>query len=60
MEVASELEPERKRLSVGPRDAALRAARTCYDHFAGRLGVALADGDDREAGASSSTATPGS
>lgn len=28
---------------VGPRDAALRAARTCYDHLAGRLGVALAD-----------------
>jgi DNA-binding transcriptional ArsR family regulator len=41
MEVASELEPERKRLTVGPRDAALREARTCYDHFAGRLGVAL-------------------
>lgn len=28
---------------VGPREAALRAARTCYDHLAGRLGVALAD-----------------
>jgi DNA-binding transcriptional ArsR family regulator len=28
---------------VGPRDAALRTARTCYDHLAGRLGVALAD-----------------
>jgi DNA-binding transcriptional ArsR family regulator len=28
---------------VGPRDAALRAARTCYDHLAGRLGVGLAD-----------------
>jgi DNA-binding transcriptional ArsR family regulator len=28
---------------VGPRDAALRDARTCYDHLAGRLGVALAD-----------------
>ena len=28
---------------VGPRDAALRAARTCYDHLAGRLAVALAD-----------------
>jgi hypothetical protein len=25
------------------KDAALRKARTCYDHFAGRLGVALAD-----------------
>jgi len=29
---------------VGPRDTALRAARTCYDHLAGRLGVAIADG----------------
>jgi DNA-binding transcriptional ArsR family regulator len=26
-----------------PRDEALRLARTCYDHLAGRLGVALAD-----------------
>jgi DNA-binding transcriptional ArsR family regulator len=43
MQVAAELEPDRKRLTVGPRDAALRYARTCYDHFAGQLGVALAD-----------------
>ncbi|HEY6254202.1 MAG TPA: helix-turn-helix transcriptional regulator [Xanthobacteraceae bacterium] len=43
MQVASNLEPPRTRLSVGPRDAALRSARTCYDHLAGRLGVALAD-----------------
>lgn len=28
---------------VGPRDAALREARACYDHIAGRLGVAIAD-----------------
>ena len=28
---------------TGPRDEALRRARTCYDHLAGRLGVALAD-----------------
>ena len=42
MQVASTLEPPR-RVSVGPRDVALRAARTCYDHLAGRLGVALAD-----------------
>ncbi|WP_370868951.1 ArsR/SmtB family transcription factor [Ectorhizobium quercum] len=28
---------------VGPRDKALRLARTCYDHMAGRLAVALAD-----------------
>jgi DNA-binding transcriptional ArsR family regulator len=26
-----------------PREDALRLARTCYDHFAGRLGVAIAD-----------------
>jgi DNA-binding transcriptional ArsR family regulator len=44
MQVASDLEPVRRPLRVGPRDAALRAARTCYDHLAGRLGVALADG----------------
>lgn len=28
---------------TGPRDAALRLARTCYNHFAGRLGVGIAD-----------------
>ena len=43
MLVASRSAPARPRLSVGPRDAALRAARTCYDHLAGRLGVGLAD-----------------
>ncbi len=39
--------PARDRLQkpvlVGPRDLAMRAARTCYDHLAGRLAVALAD-----------------
>jgi len=29
------LEPTSRRLTVGPRDAALRAARTCYDRLAG-------------------------
>lgn len=43
MHLAAELEPKRKPVRVGPKDAALRKARTCYDHFAGRLGVALAD-----------------
>ena len=43
MLVASRSEPPRRKLTVGPRDAALRDARTCYDHLAGRLGVALAD-----------------
>ena len=28
---------------TGPRDEAMRQARTCYDHLAGRLGVAIAD-----------------
>jgi DNA-binding transcriptional ArsR family regulator len=32
-----------KRLRTGPRDAALRAGRTCYDHLAGHLGVSIAD-----------------
>lgn len=42
MQVAADLKPA-KRIVVGPREAALRTARTCYDHLAGRLGVALAD-----------------
>jgi DNA-binding transcriptional ArsR family regulator len=42
MQVAAGLEPARP-IVVGSREAALRAARTCYDHLAGRLGVALAD-----------------
>jgi DNA-binding transcriptional ArsR family regulator len=28
---------------TGPKDEAMQLARTCYDHIAGRLGVALAD-----------------
>ena len=28
---------------TGPRDEAMRAARTCYDHLAGRLAVGLVD-----------------
>jgi DNA-binding transcriptional ArsR family regulator len=28
---------------TGPRDQALRTARICYDHLAGRLGMAVAD-----------------
>src|SRR4029079_10132405 len=43
MAVAASQPPAPRRLVVGPRDAALRAARVCYDHLAGRLGVALAD-----------------
>src|SRR4029453_18348623 len=43
MRVASTREPALHRLVTGPRDAALRAARMCFDHVAGRLGVAIAD-----------------
>jgi DNA-binding transcriptional ArsR family regulator len=32
-----------KRLATGPRDAQMRLARTCYDHLAGRLAVAITD-----------------
>lgn len=28
---------------TGPRDEAMRTARVCYDHFAGKLGVAITD-----------------
>lgn len=42
MQVAADTAP-RKKIFVGPRDLALRAGRTCYDHLAGTLGVALAD-----------------
>jgi DNA-binding transcriptional ArsR family regulator len=43
MLVAADLDVARPPLFVGPRDESLRAARTCYDHLAGRLGVGLAD-----------------
>jgi hypothetical protein len=43
MQVAAEFAPASRKLVVGPRDAALRKARTCYDHLAGQLGVAIAD-----------------
>jgi DNA-binding transcriptional ArsR family regulator len=35
--------PTRRHRIPGPRDRLLREGRTCYDHFAGRLGVAIAD-----------------
>jgi DNA-binding transcriptional ArsR family regulator len=41
MQVAADTTPRRK-VFVGPRDLALRAGRTCYDHLAGHLGVSLA------------------
>jgi len=42
MEVAS-IEGAPRYRPRSPKDDALRLARTCYDHLAGRLGVALAD-----------------
>jgi DNA-binding transcriptional ArsR family regulator len=44
---------------LGPRDAALRAARTCYDHLAGRLAVGLTDAmASRGTSSSMTTAAP--
>ncbi|MFM9886784.1 MAG: ArsR/SmtB family transcription factor [Burkholderiales bacterium] len=43
MQVAAGLEAMRPAPPTGPRDAALRAARTCYDHLAGQLGVSIAN-----------------
>jgi DNA-binding transcriptional ArsR family regulator len=43
MQVAAELESAAPKRSMSPGDAALRRARICYDHLAGRLGVAVAD-----------------
>ncbi len=48
MSVAADLggegEARRRRPAVtGPRDKALREARTCYDHLAGRIAVAMAE-----------------
>ena len=44
MQLASgQNDSSRPRLRVGPRDQAMRTARTCYDHIAGRLGVAISD-----------------
>ena len=34
--------PQRHR-PLGPKDEAMRTARSCYDHMAGRLGIAIAD-----------------
>jgi DNA-binding transcriptional ArsR family regulator len=42
MDVAADRVPRRPR-APSRREAALRRARTCYDHIAGRLGVAIAD-----------------
>jgi hypothetical protein len=42
MAVAHAAPARRRTVVTGPRDAAMRAARTCYDHLAGTLGVRIA------------------
>ncbi len=41
--VAADAAPPMRKVRIGPKDAALRAARTCYDHLAGALAVGIAD-----------------
>jgi DNA-binding transcriptional ArsR family regulator len=43
MQAAAYSLPPQRKLTTGPGDAAMRRARTCYDHLAGELGVAIAD-----------------
>jgi DNA-binding transcriptional ArsR family regulator len=43
MQLSLKQNPPVRPLRTGPRDERMRAARTCYDHLAGRLGVAIAD-----------------
>jgi DNA-binding transcriptional ArsR family regulator len=43
MQLTASAEDARPIVRTGPKEAALRTARTCFDHLAGRLGVAVAD-----------------
>ncbi len=43
MQLAARQAPPRRAVVPSPKDAAMRTARTCYDHIAGRLGVAMSD-----------------
>jgi DNA-binding transcriptional ArsR family regulator len=44
MQVTAETKPVTScKVRTGPKDLALRTARTCFDHLAGQLGVAIAD-----------------
>jgi DNA-binding transcriptional ArsR family regulator len=43
MQTATRRLPEPRKVVTGPGDRAMRRARTCYDHLAGELGVAIAD-----------------
>ena len=42
MQLAAQSAPAPHRIATGPRDAAMRLARTCYDHLAGAIAVAIA------------------
>jgi len=42
MQIAGQL-PVQRMVVVGPRDETMRMARMCYDHIAGRLGLAIAE-----------------
>ena len=43
MQLAAHARPPVRAVITGPKEADLRLARSCYDHLAGRLGVALSD-----------------
>lgn len=43
MQIAGGITLRQSPRRVGPKDAALREARICYDHLAGALGVSIAD-----------------
>jgi len=43
IDAVAAIESPARHSPASPRDAALRHARFCYDHLAGKLGVALAD-----------------
>lgn len=43
MQLAAITDTGRRVPKSGPRDEVMRNARTCYDHLAGRLGVAITD-----------------
>ena len=43
MQLAAQSSPKSARIATGPRDATMRLARTCYDHLAGGIAVAIAD-----------------
>ena len=43
MQLAAQGAPAAARIATGPRDAGMRLARTCYDHLAGGIAVAIAE-----------------